>query len=43
MHSLPYLSNVTIHIDPEDLSGEEHHRIKEHTHGKLGYSFASIK
>ena len=33
--SLPYLSNVTIHIDPEDLSGEEHHRIKEHTHEGL--------
>ena len=26
MHNLPYLSNVTIHIDPEHLSGEEHHR-----------------
>jgi cation diffusion facilitator family transporter len=34
-HHLPYLSNVTIHIDPEDLSGEEHHRIKEHTHEGL--------
>jgi cation diffusion facilitator family transporter len=33
LHHLPYLSNVTIHIDPEDLSGEEHHRITEHTHG----------
>jgi cation diffusion facilitator family transporter len=35
LHKLPYLSNVTIHIDPEDLSGEEHHRIKEHTHEGL--------
>jgi cation diffusion facilitator family transporter len=35
LHHLPYLSNVTIHIDPEDLSGEEHHRIKEHTHEGL--------
>ena len=32
MHSLPYLSNVTVHIDPENLSGEKHHRIPEHTH-----------
>jgi cation diffusion facilitator family transporter len=35
LHKLPYLSNVTIHIDPEDLSGEEHHRIKEHSHEDL--------
>src|SRR5215471_9908409 len=35
LHHLPYLSNVTIHIDPEDLSGEEHHRIKEQTHEGL--------
>ena len=35
LHNLPYLSNVTIHIDPEDLSGEEHHRITEHTHQGL--------
>src|SRR5262249_10559818 len=35
LHHLPYLSNVAIHIDPEDLSGEEHHRIKEHTHEGL--------
>jgi len=32
LHNLPYLAKVTIHIDPEDLSGEEHHRITEHTH-----------
>jgi cation diffusion facilitator family transporter len=35
LHHLPYLSKVTIHIDPENLSGEEHHRITEHTHGGL--------
>jgi cation diffusion facilitator family transporter len=35
LHHLPYLSNVTIHIDPEDLSGEEHHRIEDHTHEDL--------
>jgi cation diffusion facilitator family transporter len=35
LHNLPYLSNVTIHVDPEDLSGEKHHSITEHTHGGL--------
>lgn len=35
LHDLPYLANVTIHIDPEHLAGEEHHRIIEHTHGGL--------
>jgi cation diffusion facilitator family transporter len=35
LHHLPYLSNVTIHVDPENLSGEEHHRIIEHAHGDL--------
>ncbi len=35
MHSLPYLSNVTVHVDPEDLSGEKHHDFIEHTHGNL--------
>lgn len=35
MHSLPYLSNATIHVDPEDLSGEKHHGFTEHTHGNL--------
>jgi len=35
IHSLPYLSNVNVHIDPEHLSGEQHHRIVDHTHGGL--------
>jgi len=35
LHHLPYLSNVTIHVDPENQSGEEHHRIAEHTHEGL--------
>ena len=35
LHSLPYLSNVTVHVDPEDLSGEKHHGFTEHTHGNL--------
>lgn len=35
LHHLPYLSNATIHVDPGNLSGEEHHRIMEHTHEGL--------
>jgi hypothetical protein len=32
---LPYLWNVTIHVDPTNQSGEEFHRITEHTHDGL--------
>jgi cation diffusion facilitator family transporter len=32
LHHLPYLANVVVHVDPENLSGEEHHRIMEHMH-----------
>ena len=32
---LSYLSNVTIHVDPVDVSGEEHHRIEKHAHDGL--------
>lgn len=35
LHHLRYLSNVTIHIDPVNASGEEHHRIAEHVHSDL--------
>ena len=35
LHHLRYLSNVTIHVDPVNASGEEHHRIGNHTHGDL--------
>lgn len=35
LHHLPYLSNVTIHVDPTNHSGEEHHCIAEHTHEGL--------
>ena len=35
MHHLPYLSNVTVHVDPQHASGEEHHTVAEHTHGEL--------
>jgi cation diffusion facilitator family transporter len=35
LHRLNYLSNATIHIDPVNASGEEHHRIERHVHGNL--------
>lgn len=35
LHQLRYLSNATIHIDPANASGEEHHNIVEHSHGDL--------
>lgn len=35
LHHLHYLSNATIHVDPVNASGEEHHRIVEHVHGDL--------
>ncbi len=33
LHHMPHLANATIHVDPIDASGEEHHRIAEHVHG----------
>jgi cation diffusion facilitator family transporter len=35
LHSLRYLSNATIHVDPANASGEQHHNIEEHAHGGL--------
>jgi cation diffusion facilitator family transporter len=35
LHHLRYLSNATIHIDPANASGEEHHHIVEHVHDDL--------
>jgi cation diffusion facilitator family transporter len=35
LHHLRYLSNATIHIDPANASGDEHHHIVEHTHDNL--------
>ncbi len=32
LHSLRYLSNVTIHIDAAHTSGEQYHLINEHSH-----------
>lgn len=35
LHKLPFLSDVTIHVDPADASGEQFHRTAEHTHDDL--------
>ncbi|HEY4666295.1 MAG TPA: cation diffusion facilitator family transporter [Anaerolineales bacterium] len=35
LHHVPYLSNVIIHVDPEDSSGELFHRIDWHEHDHL--------
>lgn len=34
MHHLPYLSGVTIHVDPAS-AGANHHRVTNHTHDNL--------
>jgi divalent metal cation (Fe/Co/Zn/Cd) transporter len=33
-HHLPQISNVIVHVDPPDVSGEIFHRTKEHAHGE---------
>ena len=35
LHHLKYLSLVVIHVDPEEKSGEQHHRIEMHSHDGL--------
>ncbi|MGB9578212.1 MAG: cation diffusion facilitator family transporter [Halothiobacillaceae bacterium] len=35
LHHLPYLCQATVHVDPREASGEEHHCIVEHVHGGL--------
>jgi len=35
MHHLNYLSSATIHIDPANASGAEHHRVEGHEHDGL--------
>ncbi|KAF0121974.1 MAG: cation efflux family protein [bacterium] len=39
LHSLRYLSNVTIHVDPANASGEEHHHSNEHECDDLPHNF----
>jgi cation diffusion facilitator family transporter len=35
LHELRYLSNATIHVDPANASGEDHHHVAEHKHDNL--------
>lgn len=35
LHHVPYLSNVVVHVDPEETSGEVFHRIEQHEHDDL--------
>lgn len=35
LHHLNYLSNATVHVDPADASGVDHHHIDEHEHDGL--------
>ncbi|MGB9938820.1 cation diffusion facilitator family transporter [Methanosarcina sp.] len=35
MHSLGYLSNVVVHVDPLGFAGESFHRLPEHEHDSL--------
>ena len=37
LHQLPYLSKIIIHVDPENASGEAHHRITNHAHDDLSF------
>jgi len=35
MHELRYLEGAVVHVDPAQESGEDHHRIAEHSHDDL--------
>jgi len=35
LHHFKYLSLIVIHVDPEEKSGERHHRIEKHSHDGL--------
>ncbi len=35
LHHLRYLSNATVHVDPANESGDEHHCVEAHEHGGL--------
>jgi cation diffusion facilitator family transporter len=35
LHHLKFLSLVVIHVDPEEKSGEQYHRIEQHSHDGL--------
>ncbi|HRW83674.1 MAG TPA: cation transporter dimerization domain-containing protein, partial [Methanothrix sp.] len=34
-HSLPYISDATVHVDPPRAAGEAYHRVENHRHGDL--------
>jgi cation diffusion facilitator family transporter len=36
MHEVPFLSGMSIHVDPTTASGDEHHTLPAHEHGDLG-------
>ena len=35
LHQIPYLSNVVVHVDPNEASGEHNHSVELHTHSGL--------
>jgi cation diffusion facilitator family transporter len=35
LHSLPYLSDATVHVDPPRAPGEAYHRVENHSHDDL--------
>ncbi|MBI3329481.1 MAG: cation diffusion facilitator family transporter, partial [Nitrospinae bacterium] len=35
LHQVRYLGSVTVHVDPVDEAGEQHHQIAQHTHDGL--------
>jgi cation diffusion facilitator family transporter len=35
LHHLPHLDRVTVHVDPDGQSGDDHHRIGAHAHDGL--------
>jgi len=35
LHRLEYLSDATVHVDPDNASGQAYHRMPEHRHDDL--------
>ncbi len=35
LHQVPSLIEVTVHVDPLNEAGEQHHRVSTHTHDGL--------
>ena len=35
LHHLPHLGSMTVHVDPDEQSGDRHHRIDAHAHDGL--------